>query len=333
MLRVPSIKELTYKCKHCGFTNIKRKSIAANPESWGVSRGITQIGSYPLATPTPDTFDVEILTGGQFNHILNSDMESWPAGASDSPDNWSLVPGTVARENSIIHNGSYSVKLTSSVGEKAYIFQDIDTTLGIAYWQGKTITMGCWAYSENAATAAIVLYDGVSGYQYAFHPGGSVWAWLSLTIVVDIAATMVIAYISTELENSITYFDQAVLVEGSSIDRTILTEGSSIQHNKISFTAATSSTPATINDASCRFADLGFVPGDTIIISTTSGTNDGTYTLAQRGGITNGSLSLSSADSLTTESANAAGTVTLSIRTYKPNITTGCPFCGSLNSR
>ena len=169
MKRVPKVSELTYQCKHCGFTCIKKKSISSNPEEWGIGRGITKTGDYGSnATPTPTTF------------------------------------------------------------------------------------------SDTVA-------------QYT-------------------AAT-------------------------------------------ISFTAASGSTPAKINDSDNQLADKGFLPGRTIVVSTESGTNDGTYTLAEYGGVASGSLSLSSSDTLTTEAAATAGEVTVCIRSYQPNITTGCPLCGSLNSR
>ena len=103
--------------------------------------------------------------------------------------------------------------------------------------------------------------------------------------------------------------------------------------NTISFSAESDSTPAKLTDSECRLADKGFVPGETIVISTESGTNDGTYTLAERGAITRSSLALETGSTLSDEDAATAGTVTISVRTYKPNVTTGCPFCGSLNSK
>jgi len=100
----------------------------------------------------------------------------------------------------------------------------------------------------------------------------------------------------------------------------------------ISFVAAAGSTPAKINDSANLFADKHFRSEQPIKIETTSGTNDGTYTIAAQG-VSRGTLTLSSSDSLTTEAAATAGTVTISDVTYKPNIGTGCPFCGSLASR
>jgi len=101
----------------------------------------------------------------------------------------------------------------------------------------------------------------------------------------------------------------------------------------ISFTAeVTDVTPAYINDSAGKFHEKYFRSDMTIVVATTSGTNDGTYTIAGRG-VANGVLTLSSSDSLTTEAAAVAGTVTLSRRIKEPNVGTGCAFCGSLASK
>jgi len=98
----------------------------------------------------------------------------------------------------------------------------------------------------------------------------------------------------------------------------------------ISFVAAGGSIPAYIADSANRFGEKCFVGGMVIRVSTTSGTNEGDYTIADRG-VTRGEILLSSSDSLTTEDASTAGTVTISRVLYKPTINSGCPFCGSLN--
>ena len=100
----------------------------------------------------------------------------------------------------------------------------------------------------------------------------------------------------------------------------------------VSFTAKTGSDPAYLSDSLLGFADNHIQCNWAITIATTSGTNDGTYTIADRG-VSRGTILLSSTDSLTTESAATAGTVTISKNIYKPNVTSGCPFCGSLNSK
>ena len=100
----------------------------------------------------------------------------------------------------------------------------------------------------------------------------------------------------------------------------------------VSFTAETASDPAYLSDSQLRFADNHIQSNWSITIETTSETNDGTYTIADRG-VSRGTILLSSTDSLTTESAATAGEVTISKNIYKPNITRGCPHCGSLNSK
>lgn len=100
----------------------------------------------------------------------------------------------------------------------------------------------------------------------------------------------------------------------------------------ISFTAAAGSDPAYLTDSTNQFADKQFKSEMPIKVVTTSGTNDGSYTIAVRG-VSRGKITLASTDVLTTEAAATAGTVTISAIKYKPEYTTGCPSCGSLNSR
>jgi hypothetical protein len=100
----------------------------------------------------------------------------------------------------------------------------------------------------------------------------------------------------------------------------------------ISFVAETASTPAELNDSASLFTDKNFRSGQLIVVETTSGTNDGTYTLADQA-VTRDTLLLDSDGSLSTESAATAGTVTISASIYEPSVTKGCPFCGSMNSK
>lgn len=99
----------------------------------------------------------------------------------------------------------------------------------------------------------------------------------------------------------------------------------------ISFIAESGSTPAKISDTR-NFVDTIIPCGGSIRIATGSGTNDGDYTIANRG-LSQGQILLSSTDSLTTENAATAGEVTISRLIKQPNITRGCAFCGSLNSK
>jgi hypothetical protein len=100
----------------------------------------------------------------------------------------------------------------------------------------------------------------------------------------------------------------------------------------ISFTAATATEAAKINDSALMLAEKHITPEVVIAVVTGSGTNDGTYTIEVRG-VAPGVLSLSSSDDVTTEDAATAGEVSIYRTIYQPNVTGGCGFCGSLNSK
>ena len=101
----------------------------------------------------------------------------------------------------------------------------------------------------------------------------------------------------------------------------------------ISFTAESGSDVAYLTDSDAKFVDNMIIGGMSLRVATTSGTNDGDYTIGSRG-VAQGKILLSTGDSLTTENAATAGTVTLSRIIYKPLETgTGCGFCQSLNSK
>jgi hypothetical protein len=100
----------------------------------------------------------------------------------------------------------------------------------------------------------------------------------------------------------------------------------------ISFTAAAGDDPAYLSDSMLGFADNHIQSNWTIAVTATSGTNDDSYTIADRG-VSRGTILLDDDDSLTTETAATAGEVIIKKVIYEPNITSGCPFCGSLNSK
>jgi hypothetical protein len=91
------------------------------------------------------------------------------------------------------------------------------------------------------------------------------------------------------------------------------------------------STDQSIADSLFQFRDARFKDAMLIRVESESGKNDGDYTIASRG-VSRGEILLEE-NSLASETAAAAGQVTIYRLLYKPNITEGCPFCGTLNSR
>ena len=85
-----------------------------------------------------------------------------------------------------------------------------------------------------------------------------------------------------------------------------------------------------LEDSANLFQSKHFSDGMTIRVETDSGTNDGDYTISDRG-VTRGKILVD--ESLTVESAATSGTVTTSRVIYKPTeVGNACPFCHSRNS-
>ena len=149
------------------------------------------------------------------NLLSNGDFESWSAGTSAAPDEWTKVGSysSAAREGSTVKLGTYSAKFTS-----AHVYQSIHSEKGIDYWKSRTATIGAWVWADTASKVRLNLYDGVSNNLSSYHTGGSTWEWLSVTGTIGASATEVTFYISGDVADNdiIEYIDGAMLVEGAS---------------------------------------------------------------------------------------------------------------------
>jgi len=147
------------------------------------------------------------------NLLSNGDFELWTAGTSVAPDGWTLEGGGFgsARESSIIKLGTYSAKITRA-GSDGDLRQSIHTAKGIAYWRGRTVTLGCWVYATVSSRALI----GIAG-TYTYHPGDSTWKFLTAIGTVDSGATAVDATLEIWSGDTSAYFDGCMVVEGSTL--------------------------------------------------------------------------------------------------------------------
>jgi hypothetical protein len=117
------------------------------------------------------------------------------------PTSWIIsgTPGTAAKnrvtkEDGIIKSGSYSLKYDftyTNSGDYGDIYQDI-TNLGghnLTYWRGKSITAGCWVWS-NVSTTGFYVNDGINVLIECNHTGNSTWQWLQGSGTIAATATM-----------------------------------------------------------------------------------------------------------------------------------------------
>lgn len=148
------------------------------------------------------------------NLLKNGDFESWSAGASAAPDEWTVLnlgaTSTIAREGTIVKRGSYSAKFTHiGVGDTLLRNEFVDD-----YYRGRIVTFGAWVYTSTANSAKLRIWDGISGSFSDFHTGDSVWQWMTVTRTIDENSTKVAGHLQIEI-NADVYIDGAILVEGS----------------------------------------------------------------------------------------------------------------------
>lgn len=173
-----------------------------------------QTAAEAAAASIPD--DVVIGDGSvnPTNLLSNGDFE----GTEASVVGWSVTGSgsSQAQETTIVKCGTSSRKLTRA-GIDCYFSQDIYVKKGIAYWQGRTITFGCWVYATVADRARIFINNAPGANAYSsYHTGDSTWQFLTVTLTVAANATQVICGCIIETGNTDAYFDGAMCVEGSS---------------------------------------------------------------------------------------------------------------------
>lgn len=176
-------------------------------------------GNYATTASNAATSVATLVNGSTnpTNLLSNGDFESWSAGTAVAPDGWTLVGAgaTVAREATIINQGTYSAKITRA-GTDCYLWQDISAAKGIGYWKNKTVTFTCSIYATVAVRARIFLFDGISSLTISsYHSGDSTYQKFSITKTIDSNATSLYAGLYLTGGDTSAYFDGAMLVEGS----------------------------------------------------------------------------------------------------------------------
>lgn len=170
-------------------------------------------GAVTTAKLALDSFHTE-----QFNNALpNAGFESWSAGGLAAPDGWSLSgrDAQVARSTRVVKHGRYAASLTRR-GTDCDLRRGLADDLGgMPHLRGRTLTLGGWVYTSAPNRARLELGDGVTTSASAYHPGNSAWEWLTVTIVVDRAAPVLLALCKLKQGDTTAWFDGLHLSEGT----------------------------------------------------------------------------------------------------------------------
>lgn len=147
--------------------------------------------------------------------LINGNFELYN---SPFPNVWNLWGGSpsanVVREETLVHSGNFSLKLTSNNDEFTPMQQDISAKKGITYWQGKEVTLSCWVWADTPGVGGIFLHDGIDDFWSPMHTGDSTWQLLSVTATLNVSANQVTIQLATQ-QNATVYFDDVALIDES----------------------------------------------------------------------------------------------------------------------
>ena len=286
---------------------------------------VTKTGNYgDNATPTPTTYSDDVYTASTVSFTAESGDD--PAYLSDSAygfadnhiqSNWSIEIETIGTE--LITDGEFEL-WTSGV------LDNWDSTVTANRSTVKEVTGG--VSSKSCVQLTVGSYEGTSG------TGDGHMNQSPITVTAEESYTLRGYYRNASGSTALYRLHDNSNAER--IDAGVTTyEFHRLDDSEVwtsfsyEFDAPAGCTSVMISLGAEEIGDVVYF--DNISLAK-SGTNDGTYTIADRG-VSRGTILLDEDDSLTTENAATAGEVTISKIIYQPNVTTGCPFCGSLNSR
>lgn len=167
-----------------------------------------------------------------FNYLYNTGFSRFfnptaiPIGWSyyGSSTTGSVVPGGSGMANPQQKFGPFSLVVNTGNGDlHAYqlIGQAGSTFAPIEYWKGRTVSLGCWVWS-NVANKVRVYIDafGVTPFVVGtseYHPGDSTWRWLvgTLKVPVDAALVNLTATLRAEAAGITAIFSAPTFVEGT----------------------------------------------------------------------------------------------------------------------
>jgi hypothetical protein len=190
-------------------------------------------GASPFgSTASPEQLDAQ--SASFENRITGGGFESWSAGTSAAPDRWTLAGSgaAAAREGTIIKHGTYSAKLTRATNDCKLSQSVTSDAGGTTYFRNRIYTLGCWVYATVADRVRLAIYDGVARTYSFYHPGDSVFRFLTVIRTMDASATELTAELNVDSGDTSGYFDGATLCQGSII--TAFTENPNDRHLRIS---------------------------------------------------------------------------------------------------
>jgi hypothetical protein len=135
--------------------------------------------------------------------ITDGGFEAW--NDATTLTNYTVDAGSIAREAGTVNAGTYSCKMDTSTA--AEIHQDATGWNNLLRGTSFTLALYGWA---NAANIRIGIEDGIGTTWSAYHGGTSAWAALTVTRVLDVAATRLRVIVQRTNTANVAYIDGAL---------------------------------------------------------------------------------------------------------------------------
>jgi len=145
------------------------------------------------------------------NLLLNGDFETWSAGAAAAPDDWTLTGAAATVARSATRKICEYAAAVTRVGADCYLEQELTC---YSHLVGLFVALGCWVYATVADRVRLGLDDGVGQSYSDYHPGDSIWRYLTVVRQVDAGATKVEGRCQVDTGDTTGIFDGVILVVG-----------------------------------------------------------------------------------------------------------------------
>lgn len=176
--------------------------------------------SQPREGDPTDPSQLALRVAGYGQNILRGGgFEAYDA-STDPPIGWTRTGTGVSssRSTTNVKEGTYAAQLTNGANNSADYRQTITVSSTVNEdLRGNPVTLSCWVYATTADRVSLRIDDGVQTKDSVFHQGGSRFELLTVTHVMDAAATQLRVLLQISAGAAIAVlFDAAMLVRGSS---------------------------------------------------------------------------------------------------------------------
>jgi hypothetical protein len=158
-----------------------------------------------------------------YNYLINGTFNQFWSNPTLTFSGWTFggTNATLARVPGFYANGSARIR---AITDFAVLGQTIASSSFTTYpfgpynyWRGKTVTFGAFVRAQTINTGYLRIYDGLTFSNSLYHVGDDVWRWITVTKVIDPAATAVrVEFVSVDLGGGNARISGATLVEGHS---------------------------------------------------------------------------------------------------------------------